>query len=292
MVFGQKNTAIWTFLERNAALKLIPLTNKTLPANEVSLLTKQNLRMAYRLFDKVVFVSEAQRKWALGAALVSVDRCDVINPLTDLRGLWDIPYPEYRGGNCVLGAMGRFSHEKGFLRLIEAVASLPQESGVTLKLGGFGDEEPALREAAQGAPHIEFLGRIEDRSAFYSQIDWMCMPSKWEPYGLTALEARAAGRPLLVNDVDALPEQAKGCGMVVDMNDEDTLHHALDALGAVDMSLLGLGARQSARADVQRSQTKWLGLLEKLRQIQSGQASKDSLKSPDSLQSYTAAMSP
>lgn len=249
------------------------------------------LRMAYRLFDKVVFVSQAQREWAMEFGLAKSERCDVINPLADLNGLWDIPPPEASSGRQVLGALGRFSHEKGFLRLIEAVASLPEESGVFLKIGGFGEDEAVLRNAAKGVSNIEFLGRVEDRRAFYEQIDWMCMPSKWEPYGLTALEARASGRPLLVHDVDALPDQARGCGLVVDIEDPQAFCQALENLPIADLPLLSLAARHSARRDHQQALSKWLGLLDMLRQIQSGQASRDSLKSLNSLQSYKAAAS-
>ena len=39
-------------------------------------------------------------------------------------------------------------------------------------------------------------------------VDLVAMPSRWEAYGLVALEARAAARRLVVGDVDGLRDSA------------------------------------------------------------------------------------
>jgi glycosyltransferase involved in cell wall biosynthesis len=48
-----------------------------------------------------------------------------------------------------------------------------------------------------------------------ASVDAVVMPSRREPYGLVALEALAAGRALLVSDVDGLRDHARNGAITV-----------------------------------------------------------------------------
>lgn len=39
-------------------------------------------------------------------------------------------------------------------------------------------------------------------------VDFVAIPSRWEAFGLVALEARAAGRPIICSDIDGLKTSA------------------------------------------------------------------------------------
>ena len=41
---------------------------------------------------------------------------------------------------------------------------------------------------------------------FYAGVDCFVIPSWWEPFGLTALEAQAAGVPVVASDIPGLTE--------------------------------------------------------------------------------------
>lgn len=89
------------------------------------------------------------------------------------------------------GYLGRLVSEKGLAPLIEACRSLPP-TGWNLRVAGEGRERVAFEEQARGLP-IDFAGYV-DAATFLSEIDVLiCAPLWDEPFGLTTLEAYAAG---------------------------------------------------------------------------------------------------
>jgi glycosyltransferase involved in cell wall biosynthesis len=89
------------------------------------------------------------------------------------------------------GFLGRLVDEKGLGLLIAACRQLP-ESDWTLHIGGEGHDRPAFEAQARGMP-IEFKGYV-DAAAFLADIDVLiCVPVWDEPFGLTTIEAYAAG---------------------------------------------------------------------------------------------------
>jgi len=66
----------------------------------------------------------------------------------------------------------------------------------------------ALRSSGIGADGVVFLDNVPrvDMPAHFAAADVVAMPSRWEPFGLVALEAMAAARPLLVSDAAPLNE--------------------------------------------------------------------------------------
>ncbi len=100
----------------------------------------------------------------------------------------------------------RLSEEKGVDVAIRAAA----DAGVPLRIAGEGPTEPALRELAArlGGP-VEFMGRADRTSmaALLAGAGAFLMPSRYHefaPYG--ALEAMAAGLPVLASRLGGLPE--------------------------------------------------------------------------------------
>jgi len=67
-------------------------------------------------------------------------------------------------------------------------------------------EEQAARLGV--ANHIYFTGRIsdEDRDQLYRVADLAVYPSLYEPFGIVALEAMAAGVPVVASDAGGLKE--------------------------------------------------------------------------------------
>lgn len=58
-------------------------------------------------------------------------------------------------------------------------------------------------------PGVTFAGFVSDRARmveFYRNCDLLCLPARYEPYGLVVQEAMAHGVPCVVSDVGALPE--------------------------------------------------------------------------------------
>lgn len=101
----------------------------------------------------------------------------------------------------VIGALGRMVAKKGFAEFIAALALLRDRSAsFRAVIGGEGEEAPALVAMARRLgldDRISFPGWISDKAAFYRSIDIFCLPSLHEPFGIVALEAMAAGLPIV-----------------------------------------------------------------------------------------------
>ncbi|WP_353476201.1 glycosyltransferase (plasmid) [Salipiger sp. H15] len=163
------------------------------------------LRSAYALFDKVVAVSAAQGEWLRGRGLVTSDRLEIIRPAVDLSDFAALPAP--RAQPRVIGAFGRLDRQKGFDTLVSAFRKVPGNDRV-LRLHGAGADLAMLKSLAAGDARIQFLGHVADPSRAMAEVDIVAMPSRWEAYGIAALEARVAGRPLVVTSVDGLRDHA------------------------------------------------------------------------------------
>lgn len=90
-----------------------------------------------------------------------------------------------------------------------------------------------------------------------------CLPSLMEGFGLTVLEAMAAGVPVVVSDRGALPEVVADAGLVVPP-DAQHLREALATVladGAVARDLGRRARRRSADFDTSVVGPKWLDLL-------------------------------
>lgn len=67
----------------------------------------------------------------------------------------------------------------------------------------------------------------DDLAALMAEADVYCLPSLFEGFGLTALEAMACGTPVVVSDRGALPEVVGDAGLVV-APDADAVTNALE----------------------------------------------------------------
>ena len=187
------------------------------------------LRLCYSMADQVIAVSTAQAGWLSAARIVDAAKLRTIPACRDYSNFLAIPRIEKRTGPLLVGALGRVEHVKGFDLLIDAFAKLPKDQ-FRLRIAGDGSQLAALQQRAAGLDHVEFIGHIDDPVPFLASCDVLAMPSRHETFGLSCAEAKAAGLPVIVSDVDALPEQALGCGIVVEPDNANALCEAMMAM--------------------------------------------------------------
>lgn len=120
--------------------------------------------------------------------------------------------------------LGRLdAHNKGLDLLLDAFAQLPKSIDAELTLQGpdKGDRSSLENRAVELSisNQTTFLDADYNTATplLIKEYDIFCLPSRFEGFGLSALEAMLAGRVLLVSDVAGIAPHVKasGCGVVV-----------------------------------------------------------------------------
>lgn len=201
------------------------------------------LRLAYGLADGVISISDAQKDWMLTNKLVHSSKIRTIFSASPVESLLKIA-AKNPGTPLQIGAYGRFAPQKGFDLLIPAFASLPADK-FQLSLGGYGQDEHLIQDLAKDLANVKLLGAIEDVPGFLTKCDVIVIPSRWEPWGLVCLEAKAAGKPIVAFAIDGLSEQIKNCGLLVPVNETEKLTKALSSLPQQNLKAWGQAGRDS-----------------------------------------------
>ncbi|MEU6621860.1 glycosyltransferase [Streptomyces litmocidini] len=158
-------------------------------------------RFGARWADRILCVSEAERRTG-EAAGIAADWSVVHNGVDTARFATDGPP---RDAAPTVVCVGRLCRQKGQDVLLAAwPAVLADVPGARLVLVGDGPDAEALRAAA--GPSVRFTGAVEDPVPWYRAADVVVLPSRWEGMALAPLEAMAAGRPVVVSDVDGARE--------------------------------------------------------------------------------------
>ncbi|HZE49645.1 MAG TPA: glycosyltransferase family 4 protein [Jatrophihabitantaceae bacterium] len=114
----------------------------------------------------------------------------------------------YAGDGPLLVIAGRLVHEKGIQTAIAALPRLRREfPGARLVVAGTGPLEDELRAKARRlGDAVQWAGFMPESelAALLGAADAVLVPSLYEPFGLIALEAAAAGAPLAVADTGGL----------------------------------------------------------------------------------------
>ena len=116
------------------------------------------------------------------------------------------------GAHVTIGAASRLSPEKGFEHLLRAVAML-RDRGIALDvvLAGDGPSRAGLARLAEELglrERVEFLGEVahDDVPGVLQRLDIFVMPSTWEGFGVSALEASAMELPAVASDIHGIPD--------------------------------------------------------------------------------------
>ncbi len=112
-----------------------------------------------------------------------------------------------------------------------------------------GDRGPEPRQAAAG---VRVLGRLglSDLAHFYGRAPIYALPARYEPFGLSVLEAAMSGCALVLGDIPSLRENWAGAAIFVPPEDTEALQSALKTL--ISDARLRAGLRMEARLRARR----------------------------------------
>lgn len=227
----------------------------------------RHFQLHWRFNDYVIANSESTRRFHIRVNRVPADRIGTVYCSSDLarfagpRGAIREATRRELGvedNQPLLGVVGEVVRRKGHIHLFRALPRIAEvfPNFKLLVLGRFKRHEPETRELRrflveqQLFRRVIWLGRRNNVPDFFAAMDACVVPSIEEPLGLVAIEAQAAGIPLVVSDTGGLVEIVRDQvdGLVVPPKDPAAIAEAV-------IRLLGSGdlrARlvENARANV------------------------------------------
>jgi glycosyltransferase involved in cell wall biosynthesis len=160
-------------------------------------------RLAARCCSAIINVSKANRELAVSHKIAIRRLCVVHNgiPDTPLRARPD------RGEIPTIALVARCCDQKDHSLLLRAVSEVSTPARVVLV--GDGPTRPALEAEAQRlgiGKRVEFLGERKDVAQVLAKAHIFALPTKWEGFPLSILEAMRAGLPVIASDVGGVAE--------------------------------------------------------------------------------------
>ncbi|MEM7774291.1 MAG: glycosyltransferase [Pseudomonadota bacterium] len=178
----------------------------------------------------------------------------------------ELPHPATRSRAPTILFLGRVNWKKGLDRLIPAMSRVPNARLIVVG----NDEEnyrPQLESIAEQCgvgERVEFRGPLyaEDKWRAFAEADLFVLPSYSENFGISVLEAMAAGLPVIVTPEVGLASTVSdaGAGIVVNC-DEDNIGRSIAQLisDPVKMEECGRAGREAVR-----TQFSWDGIASKM----------------------------
>lgn len=170
-------------------------------------------KLAYRCCDRLVALSDEDKKEQVCLGLAPHGKFCVIMNGIDVKSF---EKPEERvdcgidiKASKTIGSVGRLSKEKGHDILINSFpAVLSEYPDTALLVVGDGQEKNNLMEQTEKLNlenKIFFAGNAENVKNFLWNMDIFVLPSRYESQGIAAMEAMAAGLPVVASNVGGIP---------------------------------------------------------------------------------------
>ena len=161
-----------------------------------------------------------------------------------------IPQRTFISSRKTFGYLGYFSQRKGILDLIQAFEAISdRDNMITLKLAGDGDLKEYIRRKSEN--NIELFRYLdeEEKTYFFSAIDFLVLPSHKDPWGLVVNEAMAHGVIPIVSDESGAKEMVEGIGYIFTSGSIQALIRALNwGINLGDEEIIQLSQKAKERS--------------------------------------------
>jgi len=246
-----------------------------LPQRLVSTSRRNRLRnqVSARLVKKIVSVSPSLGQNFCRYNRIPLDRLCTVPYGVDVERFASIPADRiaaFRGRQnigpeaIVVGSVGRLVEQKDYPTQLRAFALAAARNPALLMLlvgdGPLRGELEALAGSLGIAGRVRFAGHLNDVPVALGAMDVYVLASKFEPYGVAILEAKAAGCAIVATRVNEVPEilsedrpGGDAAGRLVPPADPAAMAEAFVALAADPAARKALGARAAREASHKHS---------------------------------------
>lgn len=152
--------------------------------------------------DRIVVISDHERREGLRIGIPPERLTLVLNGIADMHSTRPARWQDPR---VHVLFVGRLDEQKGFDTLLDAAEPLGDQ--IVLRVIGKAVAGPATIPRKR-SPHIEYLGwrSLSEVATEIAAADVVVVPSRWEGFGLVALEAMCGGAAVVASDVGGLRE--------------------------------------------------------------------------------------
>lgn len=197
------------------------------------------------LFDRTLVPSEELRRNLLRHPKINPERLHVLYPGTDFDAVSakaELTLPEHVQRKIQALPRRRLVHtamlrgEKGHLFMLQVLARLISSfPDVSYVIAGEGDMREKIATSVHQlglGDHVAMLGMVENVPALLAQAEIVVMPSTYEPFGLSQIEALSLGVPVIASRIGGIPETIRdGCtGFLESPEDADAWFNRLTAM--------------------------------------------------------------
>jgi len=235
---------------------------------------------------RITTVSQLSRSHLVAYGIAPAEKIVVTYNGSDHAGRWDSARSSLTagGGRPYVLCLGRSDQEYKNMGLLAKLAPVIDRMGLDLWMPGNVDEAALLRHVPEMPANILLLGRIGDDDFKKALEGALCFlfPSRIEGFGLPAIEAMAAGCPVVASTSPCLPEI---CGDAALYADPDDVEAWAERIGTL-MRSADRWQELAARGRVRAGGYTWRGIaaqyLELMMQVDAGSVPKPSRGSSES----------
>lgn len=199
-------------------------------------------RVLLRITDAVVCISRHDYEAALAAKLEAKRLRVVLNGLSSKAPVSDRADSVWPPGVLRVLYVGRFDHQKGFDVLLNAARMLRRPISIVMAGAPVLGDARYIDLLEERDPKVILVGwqSPEGLACLFGSADVVVIPSRWEGFGLVALEAMRAGVAVVASRVGGLTEVvADGVtGVLVEPGSAKDLAAVLDC-GDFDWRAMG-----------------------------------------------------
>lgn len=201
--------------------------------------TKLVEHLLARITDRIVCISGDEQKQGIDAGIARERLILVYNGISSDRPVPAASSVTWTSHKTRILFIGRLDRQKGYDLLVETARRLSEAVDVRI----IGSSVIGRQEDLEPPSNVALLGWMNraEIEAHLEAADLVVIPSRWEAFGLVALEAMRAAKPIVAFRIGALPEIVEDgvTGILSNPVSVDSLVEGIERAAKLDLPATG-----------------------------------------------------